>query len=347
MSIKIMTEVWESANVDQGTLLVLLALADSADDSTRSCYPGVEGLSRKSRLGERQVQYCIQRLRELGIVEVRRNASPVKTNVYKIAEVSAWDASRDAIIAPHGKKPDTQSDAPRDALHCVSETHSTAPKPSVTSDIEPSVRAREAEPTLFGDVPPSQKSEEPKKPDHFERFWSAYPLRKERKGAAAKFAAAVKSGVDPERIIAAAEAYAAIHAAPLRAGEFRPQPKHPTTWLNNGCWDDEDLKPAPNVVPIEQAPPADRMDREAAVHDRMGEYVWRDLKAARAREYRGEEPWPSNPPPPDATKAEKLRHRAATWRRMGGPDGTIERRAADKRAAELESEADKVEGRAA
>lgn len=138
MSIEIMTEVWKHATVDQGTLLVLLALADSADERSRSCYPGIDGLAAKSRLSERQVQYCLQRLREIGIVEVKRNASPVKTNLYRITEVARWEQARDAIIAPHATKPETQSVACRDATHCVTDTQPIAPKPSVTSVIEPS-----------------------------------------------------------------------------------------------------------------------------------------------------------------------------------------------------------------
>lgn len=158
MSIEIMTEVWKHAHVDQGTLLVLLALADSADERSRSCYPGIDGLAAKSRLSERQVQYCIQRLREIGIVEVTRNASPVKTNVYRITEIAKWEQARDAIIAPHAKKPDTQSATGRDATHFVSDTQPIAPKPSVTSVIEPS-DVREAD--LFSaESIPTKKTDE-------------------------------------------------------------------------------------------------------------------------------------------------------------------------------------------
>lgn len=67
----------------------------------------------------------------------------------------------------------------------------------------------------------------------FERFWAVYPKKVEKRTAQAKFSAAVKGGVDPERIISAASAYA---KSPSVAGGFV---KHPTTWLNAGCWDDE------------------------------------------------------------------------------------------------------------
>lgn len=208
MSIKIMTEVWDHAPVDQGTLLVLLALADSADERSRSCYPGIDGLAAKSRLSERQVQYCIQRLREIGVVVVTRNASPVKTNLYRITEIANWDKARDAIIAPHARKPDTQSDARRDAVDCVSDTQLVAPKPSVTVSIEPSV-AREGDLFSASDTSTSAPPKPEKKTeDHFETFWKAYPKKAGKVQARRNFERAVAAGAKPEDIIAGAERYA-------------------------------------------------------------------------------------------------------------------------------------------
>lgn len=67
----------------------------------------------------------------------------------------------------------------------------------------------------------------------FDRFWDAYPRREGKKGAREKFAKALRDGVDPERIIAAAVAYRDL------PGREQRYTKHATTWLNNGCWDDE------------------------------------------------------------------------------------------------------------
>jgi len=68
----------------------------------------------------------------------------------------------------------------------------------------------------------------------FADFWRAYP-RRVAKGAARKaFAKAIKNGVEPAAIIEAARRYAAE-----RAGEEARFTKHPSTWLNGECWDDE------------------------------------------------------------------------------------------------------------
>ncbi|PZQ99192.1 MAG: hypothetical protein DI533_00345 [Cereibacter sphaeroides] len=75
----------------------------------------------------------------------------------------------------------------------------------------------------------------PKTTDGFDRFWSAFPQkgRVAKKAAHEKYCRAVKSGVDAERIISAAEAYSRTDRVQ------RGFAMHATTWLNGGCWDDE------------------------------------------------------------------------------------------------------------
>jgi len=233
MSIKIMQEVMELAPVDQGTLLVLLVLADSADEGSRTCYPGVGSIAAKSRLSERQVQYCLQRLREIGVIDVSRNASPVKTNLYRITETSKWAQARDAIIAPHSKKPETQSATCRDATHCVSETQPIAPKPSVTS-VEPSV-VREDDlfsandrTTEAGTKPKDQKVNE-----QFEAFWAAFPKKpnpSSKKNTRARFVTALRK-VTFDDLMRATENY-----AQSRDGEDPQYTKGAEPWLNGEFW---------------------------------------------------------------------------------------------------------------
>lgn len=83
MSIKIMSNVWQSADADGGTLLVLLALADFANDDGE-CWPSVRTLSKKARLSERQTQYAITDLIDAGVVERDLNAGPHHSNLYRV-----------------------------------------------------------------------------------------------------------------------------------------------------------------------------------------------------------------------------------------------------------------------
>lgn len=70
----------------------------------------------------------------------------------------------------------------------------------------------------------------------FDEFWSVYPRREAKKGSLASFTRAVKAGADPDAVIAGAKRYAAYLAAVGRTKELT---KLPTTWLNQGCWEDE------------------------------------------------------------------------------------------------------------
>lgn len=70
--------------------------------------------------------------------------------------------------------------------------------------------------------------------DDFENFWRTYPRRIEKKSAFKSWRTALKSGATADEITAGAARY-----AKYRAGEPERFTKHPSTWLNQGCWEDE------------------------------------------------------------------------------------------------------------
>src|SRR5262245_44467095 len=72
MSIKVMARVWEYSQQEGGGLLVMLALADFANDAGE-CWPSIPILARKARLTERQTRRLLNNLEEVG--EIRRRKS--------------------------------------------------------------------------------------------------------------------------------------------------------------------------------------------------------------------------------------------------------------------------------
>ncbi|GLZ28066.1 hypothetical protein Lesp02_02560 [Lentzea sp. NBRC 105346] len=62
MSIKVMTWVWDHAHVSGTELLLMLAIADQANDRGTDAWPSIHDLARRTRLNERTVQRVIQRL---------------------------------------------------------------------------------------------------------------------------------------------------------------------------------------------------------------------------------------------------------------------------------------------
>lgn len=61
MSVKILNDVWQHSTHKGSALLLLLAIADHADDNGIA-YPSVPHLARKTRMTERNVQHALRRL---------------------------------------------------------------------------------------------------------------------------------------------------------------------------------------------------------------------------------------------------------------------------------------------
>jgi hypothetical protein len=68
----------------------------------------------------------------------------------------------------------------------------------------------------------------------FDEFWKVYPRRVAKQAALRMYKQALKK-TTPEHILSAAKKYAAE-----RIGQDAQFTKHPSTWLNGGCWGDYD-----------------------------------------------------------------------------------------------------------
>lgn len=137
---------------------------------------------------------------------------------------------------------------------------------SVTRDAcDGSDVTRDASSPLF---PPSLSPDTPKPTplnppstlsDDFDRFWRAYPKRdggNPKQPAKDKFARWVRKGIDPEVLIAAAEAYR--RDCIDRGNEGTPYVAQAQTWLNQRRWQDvEEPEPPPGQFPAMSAMLAD------------------------------------------------------------------------------------------
>ena len=81
MSIKIMTEVWESSSTKGDSRLVLLALADFANDEGY-CFPSLERIALKSALSKRNVQMILRDLKSRGELVILQGAGRGNVNAY-------------------------------------------------------------------------------------------------------------------------------------------------------------------------------------------------------------------------------------------------------------------------
>jgi hypothetical protein len=92
MSIYVTSQVWKNAPVDGSALLVLLALADFADDDG-VCWPAVCTIAQKARISERSAQRSIRKMADDGLIEIDDNAGPKGANRYRVKPVTDWPKS--------------------------------------------------------------------------------------------------------------------------------------------------------------------------------------------------------------------------------------------------------------
>ena len=81
MSIKVMTEVWNSSLATGTKRLMLLALADHANDEG-ACYPSVMGLAKKCAISERNAQLLLRELESSGELLTELSAGRGHKNLY-------------------------------------------------------------------------------------------------------------------------------------------------------------------------------------------------------------------------------------------------------------------------
>jgi hypothetical protein len=83
MSIAVMTRVWEQSKQRGSRLVLLLALADHANDDS-VCWPGVARLAERARIERRSAQTIIRDLEDAGEVYVAVNAGRGNSNMYLV-----------------------------------------------------------------------------------------------------------------------------------------------------------------------------------------------------------------------------------------------------------------------
>ncbi len=134
MSVKVMSAVWEREDLDASERLVMLSLADHADDDG-VCYPSIARLCKRTSMSDRGVQKVLSRLQERGFLRVEIGAGRSGSNRYF---VTATPEPGSPLNPVH---PRTTFTTPPNPVRLTPEPGS--PKPSRTI-IEPSSNARAA-----------------------------------------------------------------------------------------------------------------------------------------------------------------------------------------------------------
>jgi hypothetical protein len=249
MSIKIMNEIWKLSGMTQAEKLVLLCLADNANNDG-VCWPSVQDIADRSVCDPRSVFRVINSLQEKGYIS--RESRSGKSTVYHIKtpdiKTGVSHNSTPDIKSPHtpdiksddNMSPLTLSTVTPDPVSGGDDIKSGVPSyRSGTRDLtinEPSrtVNTRSAQDILFEENK-NGKSEEPA-PDFsvkdFYEFWKVYPSKIAKDAALRKFKEVVKRGIHPQTLIDGAIAYAKTEK--VKKGIVC----NPATWLHQGRWTD-------------------------------------------------------------------------------------------------------------
>lgn len=210
MSVRTMARVWELSRHSGTELLMLLAIADFADDDGNA-YPAVGTLATKCRMKPRNANYILRALQESGELRLSVGGGPRGTNRYRITLAPLQPAAPLQCSAP------LQPIAAPPAIQRRLALQPIADKPSVNHQ-EPPTGATTDVDGLF--IP----------------FWNAYP-RKVGKDAARK--AFVKRKPSRDLLAAMLAALSQQATAPAWAKDGGRYIPHPATWLNDGRWQDE------------------------------------------------------------------------------------------------------------
>src|SRR5207237_455630 len=83
MSIVLSNAVWNHSRQKSGALIVLVAIADYANESGKA-WPSVKTLARMARMSSRNVQRCLRKMEKEGELQILPKKAPHGTNLLKI-----------------------------------------------------------------------------------------------------------------------------------------------------------------------------------------------------------------------------------------------------------------------
>lgn len=157
MSIKVITHVWEQSKQKGSALLMMLAIADNANDEGEA-WPSLKTLAHKTRMSKRNAQMVIKKLEESGelaVKERREKDSDNETNLFTINVPWRTKPAKSQRQGVKSTSPGSEADyIPGGEAHFMPGVKPTSPKPSLEPSLEP-IAPEGAE------VKPSRKEEKP------------------------------------------------------------------------------------------------------------------------------------------------------------------------------------------
>jgi helix-turn-helix protein len=216
--------LFRDRNVPHLACRVAMLISNHLNRTSGDAWPSQRQLAADIGVCRRTIQYALEALVETGHLAVQ--VSRGDTNHYRpIFETKDAQSGAQVDVQPvaHVERGDAQSGATD--LRNLTTGGCARPFVHNPSKKNPIKRNPERKSLTMIGKPTSE----------FEEFWRAYPRKVEKLKAEKIYAGILKQGrASPDDLIAGATRYAAE-----RANEDPRYTKHPSTWLNGGCWADE------------------------------------------------------------------------------------------------------------
>jgi hypothetical protein len=158
MSIKIMTRVWDEADVSGSTLLVLLALADWANDDGW-CWPKIETIAAKARITDRHASRVLADLEQRKLIQREPQGRGTRYRVTLNRSPDILSTNRNDHLTSASGSPDIC-----DNDHLTSAPSIEENRQVVQPSVEPSGRAARPDSALF-DAESQQPKAKRRKPE--------------------------------------------------------------------------------------------------------------------------------------------------------------------------------------
>lgn len=233
----------EDERIGKNEMLVYLALSYHAGFTDHRCHPSVTTICERARLARATVTKALDNLIPQW-VEAEKTQGKVTRYVLRARSVSepvqpvngGSSASERVPVQPVNTNESHLNENQRTRIHAPDGARSHH------EPAGPGLIANGHDGSLFElQMPPSTNG---KYPHGFEEWWKVYPRKVGKKLAAKKYEEALKEASEAQLLAGARQIATAV-----AEGEDRKYVPHPTTWLNQGRWDDEDPKTAQALPP--------------------------------------------------------------------------------------------------
>lgn len=183
MSIKVMSHVWDHSPHTGSDLLMLLAIADHANDEGLA-WPSIPTLAKKCRVGKRQAIYIIQKLERAGSLSIEHGGGRGHASVYRVKGASQCTVSQKGAVECTVLEEKVQCSAPLPEIKGALQRTKGAVQCTPTI-IDPSEELKPKDPPLpptgelgwiEGSVVTGGRARpQPIYPPGFLQFWDGYP----------------------------------------------------------------------------------------------------------------------------------------------------------------------------